>query len=82
MYAVLDSAVRTAKASSAKLSLMWAPKAKLAKTNDIYTKRHIEAPGIKGERPGTGLDREHVRGGGPATGRPAKSCFAAALQKL
>jgi hypothetical protein len=50
MYNVLDAAGRPAKASrSAKLSLMWAPKAKLAKTNDIYTKRHIEAPGIKGD---------------------------------
>jgi len=28
---------------------MWAPKAKLAQVNDFYTKRHIEAPGIKGD---------------------------------
>lgn len=49
LYSMLDAAGRPAKGRSAKFSLMWAPKAKLAETNAFYTKRHIEAPGIKGD---------------------------------
>ena len=48
-YVVQDAAGHPAKGRSAKLTLMWAPKAKLSETNDFYTKRHIEAPGIKGD---------------------------------
>ncbi len=73
MYAVLDAAGRPAKASSAKLSLMWAPKAKLAKSNDIYTKRHIEAPGIKDDVLALAGSETRPRER-PATGRPAKNC--------
>ena len=49
VYAVLDASGRPIKGRTAKFSLMWAPKAKLAQANDFYTKRHIEAPGIKGD---------------------------------
>jgi hypothetical protein len=48
-YVVVDAAGHPAKGGSAKFSLMWAPKAKLSETNDFYTKRHIEAPAIKGD---------------------------------
>lgn len=48
-YSMLDAAGHPAKGRSAKFSLMWAPKAKLSQTNDFYTKRHIEAPAIKGD---------------------------------
>ena len=46
---MVDAAGHLAKGRSAKFSLMWGPKAKLAETNDFYTKRHIEAPAIKGD---------------------------------
>jgi len=48
-YAVLDAAGRPTKGLGAKFSLMWAPKAKLTESNDIYTKRHIEAAAVKGD---------------------------------
>ena len=49
VYAVLGASGHPIKGRGAKFSLMWAPKAKLAQVNDFYTKRHIEAPGIKGD---------------------------------
>ena len=49
VYAVLDAAGGPVKGRGAKISLIWAPKAKLVETNDIYTKRHIEASAIKGD---------------------------------
>jgi hypothetical protein len=45
----MDAVGHPAKGRSAKFSLMWAPKAKLAETNEFYTKRHAEAPAIKGD---------------------------------
>ncbi len=48
-YVALDAAGHPAKGRSAKFTLIWAPKAKLSETNDFYTKRHIEAPAIKGD---------------------------------
>jgi hypothetical protein len=48
-YAVQDAAGHPAKGRSAKLTLMWASKAKLSETSGFYTKRHIEAPSIKGD---------------------------------
>jgi hypothetical protein len=48
-YSTLDAAGHPAKGRSAKFSLMWAPKSKLSETSDFYTKRHIEAPAIKGD---------------------------------
>jgi hypothetical protein len=49
VYSTLDAAGRPAKGRSAKINLMWAPKAKLVEANDIYTKRHAEASAIKGD---------------------------------
>ena len=49
VYSPLDAAGHPAKGRSAKISLMWAPKAKLVESNDFYTKRHIEASAIKGD---------------------------------
>lgn len=49
VYVAVDAAGHPAKGRSAKFSLMWAPKAKLAETNAFYVKRHIEAPAIKGD---------------------------------
>jgi hypothetical protein len=49
VYLTVDGAGHPAKGRSARFSLMWAPKAKLAETNELYTKRHVEAPGIKGD---------------------------------
>ncbi len=48
-YVVLDAAGHGAKGRSAKFTLMWGPKAKLSETNDFYTKRHMEAPALKGD---------------------------------
>jgi hypothetical protein len=48
-YSVQDAAGHPAQGRSAKFTLMWGPKAKLSETNDFYTKRHIEAPAIKGD---------------------------------
>jgi hypothetical protein len=49
VYVAVDAGGHPAKGRSAKFSLMWAPKSKLAETNDFYLKRHIEAPAIKGD---------------------------------
>jgi len=49
VYAPLDAAGHPAKGRGAKVTLMWAPKAKLVESNDFYTKRHIEASAIKGD---------------------------------
>ena len=48
-YVMTDAGGHPANGLGAKFTLMWAPKAKLAETNDFYTKRHIEAPSIKGD---------------------------------
>jgi hypothetical protein len=48
-YVMMDAGGHPANGPGAKFTLMWAPKAKLAQTNDFYTKRHIEAPGMKGD---------------------------------
>ena len=48
-YVLTDASGHAAKGLGAKFSLMWAPKTTLAQTNDFYTKRHIEASGIKGD---------------------------------
>src|SRR6476661_9574170 len=48
-YVMTDAAGHPANGLGAKFTLMWAPKTKLAETNDFYTKRHIEASGIKGD---------------------------------
>lgn len=66
---------------SAKFSLMWAPRAKLQEGNDFYTKRHAEAPGIKGDV----LVLAWV--GDPASGKAgdwasSQKLLAAVLQKL
>jgi hypothetical protein len=82
MYAVLDAAGRPAKASrTAKLSLMWAPKATLAKTNDFYTKRHVEASGVKGDVLALALVG-NTSGGPVGDWSASQKLLAAALQKL
>src|SRR5450432_3078342 len=48
-YVMTDVGGHPATGLGAKFTLMWAPNAKLVQTNDYYTKRHIEAPGVKGE---------------------------------
>jgi hypothetical protein len=48
-YVMTDAAGHPANGLGAKFTLMWAPKTKLAETNAFYTKRHIEAPSIKGD---------------------------------
>lgn len=47
-YVQTDAGGHPAKGSGAKVTLMWAPDAKLAQSNDFYTKRHVEASGMKG----------------------------------
>ncbi len=48
-YVLMDAGGHPANGLGAKFTLMWASKAKLAETNDFYTKRHIEASGVKGD---------------------------------
>jgi hypothetical protein len=48
-YVLTDAGGHPAKGLGAKFTLMWAPKATLAQSNDFYTKRHIEASGMKGD---------------------------------
>ncbi len=48
-YVTTDSGGHQTNGLGAKFTLMWAPKAKLSQANDFYTKRHIEAPGMKGD---------------------------------
>ena len=48
-FSIQDAAGHPAKGRRAKFTLMWAPKAKLSETNAFYTKRHIEAPAMKGD---------------------------------
>ena len=48
-YVLTDAGGHPANGLGAKFTLMWAPKAKLAQSNDFYIKRHIEASGMKGD---------------------------------
>jgi len=48
-YVLTDASGHPANGLGAKFTLMWAPQAKLAQSNDFYTKRHIEASGMKGD---------------------------------
>jgi hypothetical protein len=48
-YVMTDAGGHPANGPGAKFTLMWGSKAKLAETNEFYTKRHIEAPGVKGD---------------------------------
>jgi len=48
-YVLTDAAGHPANGPGAKFTLMWAPQAKLAESHDFYTKRHIEACGMKGD---------------------------------
>jgi hypothetical protein len=48
-YVLTDAGGHPANGLGAKFTLMWAPKAKLAQSNDFYIKRHIEASGVKGD---------------------------------
>jgi hypothetical protein len=48
-YVMTNAAGHPANGLNAKFSLMWGPKEKLAQTNEFYTKRHIEAVGVKGD---------------------------------
>ena len=48
-YVMTDAGGHPANGLGAKFTLMWATKAKLVETNDYYAKRHIEAPGVKGD---------------------------------
>ena len=48
-YVVTDAGGHPANGPGAKFTLLWAPQAKLAQTNDFYIKRHIEASGMKGD---------------------------------
>ena len=48
-YVTTDASGHQVNGLGAKFTLMWAPKATLAQSNDFYTKRHIEASGMKGD---------------------------------
>jgi hypothetical protein len=48
-YVITDAAGHPENGLGAKLTLTWAPKTTLAETNDFYTRRHVEAPSIKGD---------------------------------
>jgi hypothetical protein len=80
-YVAQDAAGHPAKGRSAKFTLMWAPKAKLSETNDFYTKRHIEAPGIKGDVLVVAWvgDGSHQK---PSDWADSQKLLAAILQKL
>ena len=46
-YELLGANGYPAQGRSAKVTLMWAPKAKLAEVNKFYLQRHIEASAVK-----------------------------------